>query len=209
MPSATSPSVKYRTPLRQARRDLMRSRIVNAARNLFYEHHYDATTMDEIALAAGMRRSTLYLHYKDKNEILAEVISDYTPKAQRTLATMPGPNPSLRRLERWIEKVAKFVASERVPLSIILELRRSPDHAVILENLTTELLAGLGEKSPLFRAAAGANAKPLLRARALMLLQELTYACEVYLDDAGNAVGKALLWVAAEDFHNFLSQQGG
>jgi hypothetical protein len=45
----------------------------------------------------------------------------------------------------------------------------------------------------------------VLRARALMLLQELTYACEIYLDDAEEAYAKALLNVTAEDFHAFLS----
>src|SRR5688500_7667806 len=100
MPSEPGQQVKYFTPLRQAQRDLTRSRIKNAARDLFYERHYDATTMDEIALAAGLRRSTLYLHYRDKAEILADVIADYTPKARDALARLPGPRPSLKQVQR-------------------------------------------------------------------------------------------------------------
>ncbi len=59
MPAEPRSTVKYFTPLRQAQRDLARSRIRDAARDLFYEHHYDTTTMDEIAVTAGLRRWTL------------------------------------------------------------------------------------------------------------------------------------------------------
>jgi AcrR family transcriptional regulator len=110
---------KYRTPLREAQRDLTRSRIKNAARDLFYESHFDVTTMDEIAAAAGLRRSTLYLHYKDKAEILAEVVSDYAPRAKAILATLPGPTPTVEQTKRWIKKVVAFVRKERVPLSAV------------------------------------------------------------------------------------------
>jgi AcrR family transcriptional regulator len=206
MASDTVASVKYMTPLRQAQRELTRGRIRDAARDLFYEHHYDATTMDEIAMAAGLRRSTVYLHFRDKAEILADIIADYAPKAKAILATLPGPTPTHRQLQRWIAEVTKFVARERVPLSIILELRRvNRANAAALRQLTSQLLAGLGENNPRFRKAAQADADPALRARALMLLQELTYACEMYLDDSEEACAKALLEITAEDFHAFLS----
>ena len=197
---------KYNTPLRQAQRDLTRTRIKTAARNFFYEHHYDATTMDEIALAAGLRRSTLYLHYKDKAEILAEVIADYTPKAKANLATLPGPKPSLEQVQQFVRRVVKFVDKERVPLSIILELRRAKMHATALETLTSELLSGLGENNHLFREAAKIDADPILRARGLLLLQQLTYSCQVFLDTKGDKRAKAMLDVTAQDFTAFLGK---
>lgn len=205
MPPETGTQVKYFTPLRQAQRDLTRSRIKTAARDLFHERHYDTTTMDEIALAAGLRRSTLYLHYKDKAEILADVIADYTPKARDSLAQLPGPKPTLKQVQRWIREVTRFVAKERVPLSIILEVRHNRAYADAMEKLTTELLAGLGTNNPPFREACADGADPMSRARAVILLQQLTYACEAYLDDPASAVGKALLAVTAEDFNAFLS----
>jgi AcrR family transcriptional regulator len=207
MPPETRSPVKYDTPLRRAQRDLTRSRIKDAARDLFYEHHYDTTTMDEIALAAGLRRSTVYLHYKDKAEILGDIIADYAPKAKSLLATLPGPRPTRPQLQRWIEDVTNFVGRERVPLSIIQELRRTNSiHAGPLGSLTKALIAGLGENNPPFRKAAQDNASPMLRARALLLLQELTYACEIHLDDTDREFSGALLQLAAEDFYAFLSK---
>lgn len=209
MPPQPALQAKYRTPLREAQRDLTRSRIVNAARNLFYDQHFDTATMDEIALAAGLRRSTLYLHYKDKAEILLEVITEYGAKAKRMLATMPGPNPTVEQLHGWVRKVARFIAKERVPLSIIVEVRRKRAYTATLDILTNELLDSLGANNAPFRDTAGAKADPARRARALMLLQELTYACEIHLEDTSDACGRELLRVAAEDFHAFLTRQDG
>lgn len=195
---------KYRTPLREAQREQMRTRILTAARDLFYDRHYDTSTMDDIAVAAGIRRSTLYLHYKDKAEILLEVITDYGGKARRILATLPGPEPSLAQVRAWVGEVADFIAKERAPLSIIVEVRRRQGFTAALDQLTDQLLDSLGANNPRFRGA-GAGASPARRARALMLLQVLTYACEVHLEDTGDRCGQALLQVAAEDFHAFLA----
>lgn len=195
---------KYKTPLRQAQRDLTRSRIKTAARDLFYEQHYDSTTMDEIADAAGLRRSTLYLHYKDKAEILAEIVADYTPRAQAVLATLPGPGPSVEQVQRWIRKVANFVAEERVPLSIILELRRDTTHIGALDELTSELISALGANNPRFREAARRDADPIERARGLLLFQEMTFTCEQFLIRNNDANFKALVRVTAEHFQDFL-----
>jgi len=199
-----SVSVKYRTPLRQAQRDLTRSRIKNAARELFHEQHYDTTTMDEIAAAAGLRRSTLYLHYKDKAQILAEVVADYRPRAQAVLATLPGPAPTVDQVRRWIRKVIAFVEKERVPLSIIVEMKRDSANSDVLDSLTIDLLAALGANNPAFASAALPVVDPLHRARALLLFQELTFTCEQALVHAGDDHARALVEVTAQHFQAFL-----
>lgn len=195
---------KYRTPLREAQRELTRSRIKNAARDLFHEQHYDTTTMDEIAAAAGLRRSTLYLHYKDKAEILGEVVADYRPRAHDVLATLPGPVPSQEQIERWIRKVARFVSKERVPLSIIVEMRRDRAYSGTLEELTSDLISALGSNNTAFRAASAPDADPQDWARALLLFQELTFTCEQVVDAPADLRSKALVTVTAQHFHAFL-----
>ena len=197
--------IKYHTPLRQAQRDLTRSRIKNAARDLFYEQHYDTTTMDEIAVAAGLRRSTLYLHYKDKAEILADVVADYRPRAQAVLATLPGPAPSVEQIRRWIRKVIAFVGQERVPLSIITEMKRDRSYSGALDDLTSDLLAALGANNPAFQLASQPGSDPMQRARALLLFQELTFTCEQALIRPNDEHAKALVAVTAEHFHAMLA----
>ncbi len=208
-PAAEQTAVKYRTPLREAQRDLTRSRIMNAARTLFYQKHYDTTTMDEIATAAGLRRSTLYLHYKDKSEILLELITEYGEKARQLLATLPGPDPSLQQIAGWVDRIARFIGKERMPLSIIVEVRRKHDYAPAMENLTEALLLSLGANNPRLRDTTGPAADPVRRARALMLLQELIYACETHLENQADPCGQALLRVAAEDIWGYLINAPG
>ena len=205
MPVEATTRVKYRTPLRAAQRDLTRGRILEAARSLFFARHFDTVTMDEIALAAGLRRSTVYLHFRDKDAVLLEVIAEYGGKARSMLSRLPGPRPDLEAVRQWVGKVARFVAKEHAPLSIIVEMRRKHGFAEVLEALTNDLLESLGARNPPFCGTGGASADPLRRGRALMLLDGLTYACEVHVEDPAGADAKALMQIVAADFHAFLS----
>ena len=198
--------VKWNTPLRQAHRLLTRDRIKDAARRLFYEMHYDSTTIDEISVAAGLTRSTLYLHYRDKSEILADIIADYTPKAKAVMAKLPGPKPSMKDLDQWIRKVERFAAHELVPLSILQELRSRNQNPAAVWSVISELLSGLGEANPIFRESSREDGDPMIRAQGLMLLQDLAFSFEVYMTDKSDARGKALLKVLAQNFYAFLSR---
>jgi AcrR family transcriptional regulator len=197
---------KYQTPLRQAQRDLTRSRITAAARHLFYSNHFDSTTMEDIAAAAGLRRSTIYLHYRDKAEILVDVVADYVPKSKAMLATLPGPAPSLAQVERWIERVIAFLVEERMSFLILVELRGVRSHEVDLDGITLELMAGVGANNPLFADAAKAGADPALRARALLLFQQLTFACALHIENPQDRYARAMLDVVAGELHLHLSR---
>ncbi len=50
--------------------------ILVAAASLFYERGYDATSIRDLALVAGISSSTLYHHFTNKQEIL------YTPSSK-------------------------------------------------------------------------------------------------------------------------------
>jgi AcrR family transcriptional regulator len=199
--------MKYQTPLRQAQRELTRSRIKDAARNLFYENHFDPTTMDAIAMAAGLRRSTVYLHYKDKVEILADIVADYVPKAKAMLATLPSARPTLDQVRDWIFENFRFVARERVPFAILVDLRATRADVIDLNQLTLELMGGIGEVVPAFRRAVADDADPMLRARALQLYLQMTFACGLWLEDPENPHSKAMCEITAQDFHAWLSAQ--
>ncbi len=48
--------------------------ILNAASRLFAEFGYDKTTLDEIALLAGVSKGSIYLEFESKEEILFAII---------------------------------------------------------------------------------------------------------------------------------------
>ncbi len=55
---------------KQSRRDS----IVNAAEKLFFTKGFTATTMDEVAEAAELSKGTLYLYFKNKEEVYIAIV---------------------------------------------------------------------------------------------------------------------------------------
>ena len=61
--------------IRQAKRRLTHDRLLETARSLFESQGYAATTIDDIAGAAGTTRATLYLHFSSKAELLQHLVN--------------------------------------------------------------------------------------------------------------------------------------
>lgn len=67
-----------------------RSRIIEAADQLFYEQGFEATSFADIALDAGLSRGNFYYHFKSKDEILAAVIARRMDRTRAMLAAWEG-----------------------------------------------------------------------------------------------------------------------
>src|SRR5271167_594777 len=59
-------------PLRRQQRDFTRQRLIDAARELFLKNGTRATSVDDIAKAAGTSRATFYAHFTDKQDVIRE-----------------------------------------------------------------------------------------------------------------------------------------
>ncbi len=59
-----------RQGVRERKRRETLQRITDAGIRLFVEKGYEATTLDEIAAAAGISRRTFFYYFKSKDEIL-------------------------------------------------------------------------------------------------------------------------------------------
>src|SRR5438105_749468 len=71
--SITHPSEAKKLDPRVIRtRQLLREALVA----IILEKGYDATSIQDIAERAGLRRATFYLHYKDKDELLLSMLRD-------------------------------------------------------------------------------------------------------------------------------------
>ena len=64
----------YQSPLRQETARATRTRIRTAAAELFITHGYTATTMRQIAKAAGVAERTVYATFASKAELFGEVV---------------------------------------------------------------------------------------------------------------------------------------
>lgn len=190
------------TPLRVAQRELTRSRIRDAARDLFYAQHYDITTMDQIATAAGLRRSTVYLHYRDKAQILSDIITDYAPRARAMMAKLPGPVPSEAQIDRWVEQVVAFKVTERAPVRIMTEVSLVTPELPGLQLMVVELIEGLAESVPAFAAAL--DPKAIARARAYLLILQLTFACNYTIFGSEKTLATSLRRAVVEAFADYI-----
>lgn len=89
------------TERRQRRKDQNRTRIVEAARELFASEGYEAVTMRRVAEAIDYSAGTIYLHFPDKESLIKEVCeADFAQLAQRIakIAAITDPVERLRRV---------------------------------------------------------------------------------------------------------------
>ena len=59
---------------RAAARDERRQQLIEAAKEVFAQKGYHATTVDDITRAAGVAKGTFYLYFSEKREIYYEVV---------------------------------------------------------------------------------------------------------------------------------------
>lgn len=89
------------TERRQREKEGLRSRILDAARELFAAHGYEAVTMRRIAEAIEYSPTALYVHFKDKDALIRELcLADFDDLAVglRRIAKEPDPLERLRRI---------------------------------------------------------------------------------------------------------------
>jgi AcrR family transcriptional regulator len=204
MTTQKSPAKYAVTPLRQAQHELTRSRIRDAGRELFYEKHYDATTMEDIANRAGLRRSTVYLHFKDKAAILEAIVLNYMPRARAQMETLPGPAPTVAKLVEWIENLSDFFERERAPIAIALEAGQIHQGAGFMRDLMQNVLEGLGKHNRAFEVAAAPTGELVVKARAVLLVNQLTTISRSALRGGDESWNVAMRVAVAEQFHEFL-----
>ena len=84
---------------RQRQRSELREKILQAARQLFAEHEFSEVSLRRIADAIDYSATTIYLHFKDKNELVLELIAEgFEALKQRMLEGYhPDPLVTLRQ----------------------------------------------------------------------------------------------------------------
>lgn len=127
-----------------------RTRILEAAREMFGEQGFSATTIQEIAARAGVAAGTVFLYAKSKEDLLIQAFSGglegVVEEARRSL---PQSAPVLERLLHIYDAVIDYHASLGPGLSAILlrelmygpEDRRSNAGMMELERLFDEVIA--------------------------------------------------------------------
>ena len=127
MAGTVNPRRRYHSPLRLGQAEQTRRRILSAARQLFAERGFTATTVAAVARAAGVSPDTIYVSLGGKRGLLEGVLE---------MAISGLDDPSAMREQRLREELGQLSdphqrLREWVRYSCQVLARTSPVHAVI------------------------------------------------------------------------------
>jgi TetR/AcrR family transcriptional regulator, mexJK operon transcriptional repressor len=99
------------------------SLILDTARRMFLEQGYDATSLDDVAAASGVSKTTVYNNFEDKAALFSAVVLSVTERAEQIIselgATLDGDGPVAGRLTAVARALAYGVLNPAV-----VQLRR-------------------------------------------------------------------------------------
>lgn len=97
------------------------NRIRDEALRLFVERGVDAVSVRDIAAAAGIRPSTLYVHWPSREALVAELfLEGYADYARRLAAAAAVPGPAPRRIEAMIRLICALEGEDPVRFRFLL-----------------------------------------------------------------------------------------
>lgn len=191
--------------LKDARRSFTRQRICAAARAVFAEQGLDGATMEQIAQAAGTRRSTVYNHFRDKQEILAEIAREFGGRTVEMIDRLPEGRPSRAELQAWVREIGAFAVRERAPTILLLQLGMAFEAPEQVHDFGARMMRAMAERLPAFRRALEPGAEQgLIQARALVVLREIGFACAAQLRGDDPATVQNMMTVAGELLERFI-----
>ncbi len=180
--SATRQRTQPRGRMRAAQREFTRSRLVEAAIEVFAEKGYARTTVDDIAERAGSTRATFYLHFKAKSDVLSELIGQgeqHFHKIYQGLTPIIAQQPTLAGVRLWLSVAM-------IEWKAVADLSPPVDEAASIEPEVNDILmarnsAQIAELASALRAGAPELSAPDAEVYASILLAPLTYYFQLFL----------------------------
>ena len=128
---------------REQDRDEKRGEIIVAARQLFIEEGYEATSINRLAKAARVAPNTIYWYFKDKDEVLVAVLdAEFSARMNEYLALETnGPADRLLWVANQLESVNRLVGTvhSRMAQSPVINAWHNRFHTLSEELLRQEL----------------------------------------------------------------------
>ncbi len=152
MSEPVKPRRRYDSSWRQEQARQSRGAVLGAARRLFLDRGYAATTMANIAAEAGVSVETVYKAFGNKAGLVKSVVDvaivgddEPVPMLQRELVRRIEAEPDARRkLAVHCEHLTQS-APRHVPVQLLVRAAASSDSgaAAVWEQMTTERLTGM------------------------------------------------------------------
>ena len=205
---ATKRAANKKPTLRDAQKAHTRQRIIDAARTVFFREGYYGATIDQIVAEAGASRPTFYLHFRDKEEILREIIAGYVSRAVPYMERLPGPRPTVDELKAWLQEIGTFLEQEQASASVLAEVsvHRQADRPRYGLAAIDEWISTFARRAPAFAAAVSKHPVDVeARARAQLLIIEIAWAGENISVHKGSPFTDAAVTMVATSLHDYLN----
>jgi AcrR family transcriptional regulator len=152
--------------LRERRRAETRGTIQRHAIRLFVERGYDATTVNDVAAAAGVSAMTVYRHFPTKEDLV--LYDDFGQLAAATITELPAVEPLADRIGQTVLRTFDQATTDdrdflldRLRLMIstsALRARHLDSQYALQEALVTAICADSDDSTTEFQARAAASA---------------------------------------------------
>jgi AcrR family transcriptional regulator len=208
--AVTKRAVKRKPTLRDAQKAHTRQCILDAARTVFFREGYYGSTVDQIVTEAGASRPTFYLHFRDKEQILGELMAAYAARAVPLMERLPGPRPTIDEVKAWLLEVGAFLEQEQALASVITEVstHRQANRPRYGLALIDAWIQALGSRAPAFAAAVKETPPDVnARARAQLLIIEVAWAGEHISMNKEAAFTEQAVSLVATALHDFLNDK--
>jgi AcrR family transcriptional regulator len=97
------------TPIRERTRRLAQTELTTVAQDLFVEQGYEATTVDQIAAAAGMSKRTFFRYFASKDDLVIGKYDLFGDRMADALDARPADEPVWQSLRRVFDVATGYV----------------------------------------------------------------------------------------------------
>lgn len=109
------------TTPRRGRPGYDREQLLLVAAEVFTRHGYDRTTIDQLAAALGLSKSSIYHHVSGKEELLADALERALGSLEQALDEVSADSP-LGALERAVRASVRVLADELPFVTLLLRV---------------------------------------------------------------------------------------
>jgi AcrR family transcriptional regulator len=205
--TATKRALNQKPTRRDTQKAHTRQRILDAARSVFFREGYYGATVDQVVAEAGASRPTFYLHFRDKEQILTEIVANYATQAVPLMERLPGPRPTVDELKAWLFEVGAFLEQEQAVASVIAEVsaHRQANRPRFGLAAIDAWVQALSRRAPAFAAAVRETPVDVIaRVRAQLLILEIAWAGEHISTNKNAVLTEQAVAMVAASLHDFL-----
>jgi AcrR family transcriptional regulator len=100
------------TPIRERTRRLAQTELTSVAQELFLQHGYEATTVDQIAAAAGMSKRTFFRYFPSKDDLVIGKYDLFGDRLADAFDARPTREPVWESLRRVFDLTLDYVQDD-------------------------------------------------------------------------------------------------